>query len=66
MCGVEIYRSSGVGASTQRAAIDILILWSKGMPFVYGVAFQMRSPRSPNSDSRMGLHLLRFSLLNLH
>ncbi len=41
MCRVMTYRSAGAEASGRFAAIDILLLWSKELPFRYDVGFHV-------------------------
>ena len=58
MCGKTTYRSSGAEAPSRFDAIDILLLWSKGMPFEYGVGFIYA--QVPIAIRVSGLHLLLF------
>ena len=60
MCGKTTYRSSGAEAPSRFDAIDILLLWSKGMPFEYGVGFIYAQSGVPIAIRVSGLHLLLF------
>ena len=63
MCGKTTY-FSGAEAPSRFAAIDILLLWSKGMLFEYGVGFICAQSGVPIAIRVSGLHLLLFFVPN--
>ena len=53
MCPETTYRASGSEAPSQRTAINMLLLWSKGMRFGYYVAFHLCLLRKSHNNSLM-------------